>query len=447
MSGPIAPDGMIEAIGRARDNDAAPNPAVSGVLEELAENPAYGRQWHLHGRAGASRSLVSLNCEAGWRILGSFGSADVVVGIVDDGFLLRDPAFLDASTFVGCARVEARDRVVVYRADADMAALMATGQAHHGDAQCALVAANISRRLPIGVAPNVRIFPIRLVKDGGAVSLSDSVLEQIVAVAAEHCDILLNSWGRSPDMVLSDRLTARIAALATKGGRRGKGVLFIWPSGNGNRPIHLSTSGPVMFSGGVKLRFRRQGRIVDLPTQASTSFRNNLIALPNVLFVGAITSRGQRAHYSCYGTGLHLCAPSNNHHALGLRELEGLGITTCTGWGLDYTDDYKGTSAAAAMVAGVAALGVSARADLSAQDLRQALMQTASKVVDSRGYPPEVFVTKDTAERYDLGPIAPFENGAFDADGWSPWFGFGTCDAAALTTFLLDGVAPRTTRS
>lgn len=403
----------------------------------LETNAAYQKQWHLHGRGPGVAAQASLNCEGAWAALNSFGSKEVVVGIVDDGFNLNDPAFRSAEKFAGGARVEEDDRLTVYEGgEALPLDQLTTGRPHHGDAQSGLVCADISHILPIGVAPNVRLFPIRLQKDTGIVSLSDRILEQVLDIAADQCDVLLNSWGRAPNMVLSGEIVNRIADLATAGGRRGKGVLFIWPAGNGNRPINYAAPKPVIHSGGLNLRLRRQGILKELPTRSSAAFRNNLTALPNALLVGASTSHGRRAHYSCYGRGLLLCAPSNNHHALGLRELDGLGVTTCTGLGTAYTEDYKGTSASAAMVAGCAALGISAQPSITAIDLRAALIRTASKTLDLTGYPGEVYVAKDTDQRFDLAPIAPFGTGEFDETGWSPWFGYGKCDAAALVSEL-----------
>lgn len=403
----------------------------------LNSNPAYQKQWHLHGRTPGVAANASLNCDSAWAALGSFGSEEVVVGIVDDGFNLNDPAFRGPGKFAGGARAEDDDQLSVYNGgDALPLELLTAGHSHHGDAQCGLVGANISEALPVGVAPNVRLFPIRLEKEGGRVSLCDGLFEQILDVAASHCDILLNSWGRSPDLLLPDKIVNRIADLSDQGGRRNKGVLFVWPSGNGNRPIDHVGQRPIIYSGGVKLRLRRQGVVKELPTRSSAIFRNNIIALANTLVVGASTSLGRRAHYSCYGRGLHLCAPSNNHHALGLRELDGLGVTTCTGWGNGYTDDYKGTSASSAMVAGCAALGISAQPEISAKELRAALIRTASKNLDTSGYPNETFIAEDVDDSFDLTPVSPFQTGAFDESGWSPWFGFGKCDAAALVSEL-----------
>lgn len=411
--------------------------ADTGLRGMLNRNQAYQKQWHLHGRTHGVAANASLNCPNAWDALGSFGSGEVVVGIVDDGFNLKDPAFRSYRKFAGGARVEDDDELTVYSGgDALPLERLTAGHPHHGDAQCGLIGADISETLPVGVAPNARLFPIRLEKEMGRVSLSERVLDQILDVAASHCDILLNSWGKSPDLLLSEKIVNRIADLSDEGGRRNKGVLFVWPSGNGNRPINHVGQRPIIYSGGVKLRLRRQGVLKEQPTRSSAIFRNNITALPNALVVGAITSLGRRAHYSCYGRGLHLCAPSNNHHALGLRELDGLGVTTCTGWGTSYTDDYKGTSASSAMVAGCAALGISAQSEISAKELSAALIRTASKDLDPSGYPDETFIAKDVDHSFDLSPVSPFETGAFDKSGWSPWFGFGKCDAAALVSEL-----------
>ena len=412
---------------------------IERALHHLLRNPAYSKQWHLHGRTAVASDDVSLNCELAWRALGSFGAKDIVVGIVDDGFQMSDQAYQDQSKFAGWARVETDNTIRVHDTDKLRVEDMSARHSHHGDAQCGLIAADYSSTLPIGVAPGVRLFPIRLEKENGHVSLSDSILRRIIDLAAQHCDILLNSWGRSPNLILTDNILAKIERLANCGGKHNRGVLFVWPAGNGNRPINFNSDTPIIYKGGVNLRMRRTGRIKKIPTKLAQSFRNNVVSLPNVLVVGSITSFGQRAHYSCYGEGLHICAPSNNHHALGLQEMEGLGITTCTGWGDRYTDDYKGTSASAALVAGAAALGLTARPDLSATELREAILSSASKNLNARGYPPEVYQVEETGEDISLSPPPPYNTGSFDHTGWSPWFGAGKCDAFALVTHLSKG--------
>ncbi|HEY9807052.1 MAG TPA: proprotein convertase P-domain-containing protein, partial [Candidatus Obscuribacterales bacterium] len=78
----------------------------------------------------------------------------------------------------------------------------------------------------------------------------------------------------------------------------------------------------------------------------------------------------------------------------------------------DFTGDFGGTSSACPTVAGVAALVLSANPDLTAQEVRQILQQTADKIVDP-----------------DPDPQFGFRKGTYEANGRSDWFGFGKVNA------------------
>ena len=102
-----------------------------------------------------------------------------------------------------------------------------------------------------------------------------------------------------------------------------------------------------------------------------------------------------------------------------------LGLTTSFGPPLQITRRSKGTSGAAALVAGVAALVISANNDLTAAQVCDVLERAASKDLDLEGgtRPP------GPSQAWEMAPIPPFQRGDFDHDGWSPWFGFGRVDA------------------
>lgn len=81
------------------------------------------------------------------------------------------------------------------------------------------------------------------------------------------------------------------------------------------------------------------------------------------------------------------------------------------------TDRLKGTSAAAALVAGVAALVIEANPSLSATEVCEILTRTASHDL--------MIKPRTHAMDGPFAPVAPFDRGDFSADGWSPWFGHG----------------------
>jgi subtilisin-like proprotein convertase family protein len=163
------------------------------------------------------------------------------------------------------------------------------------------------------------------------------------------------------------------------------------------------------------------------------------------MHIAALASTAKRSHYSNYGPGVSLCAPSSNSHAYYRMTVKGLGITTATGETGGVTDDFGGTSSATPLVAGVAALTISANPRLSALEVISILKKTASKDLDFSGYPPTPPANFDPDTGWDVSPIAPFDNGEFidngDPEGtWSPWFGHGLVNAEATVTEALNRI-------
>ena len=69
----------------------------------LPTDPAYAREWHLHTNFAdpAVDPRSSSRCEGAWQALGHFGSADVVVGVTDDGCRLDHGDFNSPTKFAG----------------------------------------------------------------------------------------------------------------------------------------------------------------------------------------------------------------------------------------------------------------------------------------------------------------------------------------------------------
>jgi subtilisin-like proprotein convertase family protein/subtilisin family serine protease len=404
-------------------------------------DPSYTRQWHLHSRLNdpAFDPRSSSRCEDAWRALDHFGSFDVVVGVTDDGCKLSHPDFDSPGKFAGWGYFRGTRLIVREDVDANPAEMYKTGS-NHGTSCAGVIAGEVDAVLTVGAAPGCRLLPIQWESDGPSLFISDSKLLVAINYMADKVDVISNSWGSSPTNLFATTVTNRITALASSGGRRGRGVVFLWAAGNENCPIQHTAQVDIPYDRGWQ--FNADGTRTWIGVQTSRQFRHNLVDIPNMMYVAALASNAQRSHYSNYGTGIAICAPTNNVHEYLRLSVTGLGITTTTGADSGVTATFGGTSSATPLVAGITALTISANPNLTATQVISILKRTASKNLSTQSYPRTPPANFDPTPTWDVSPIAPFDQGDFGnigaADGtWSPWFGHGRVDAAAAVAEAL----------
>jgi subtilisin-like proprotein convertase family protein len=215
------------------------------------------------------------------------------------------------------------------------------------------------------------------------------------------------SWGPAARVFpLSLRKRTAIHRAATLG-RNGKGCVIVFAAGNSNRPIN----GTVNESGWPN-------NTPSGPTQWLDGFASS----PDVIAVSACSSEALKSAYSNWGAEVSICAPSNNAPPDTFPRvnapIRGRGIVTTDRVGpvgyssSDYTFGFGGTSSACPLVAGVAALVLSANPALTAQEVREILETTTDRIEDASTDP-------------QLGNAL----GAYDATGHSQWFGRGKVNA------------------
>lgn len=405
-------------------------------IEPPLHDSSYLLQWHLHTRSRDPEfdSRASTRCEEAWELLDNFGSSDVVIGITDDGCMLNHPDFDSQDKFAGWGYFEGSDLITNQDIGANQRNMYEQGN-NHGTSCAGVSAAEVDAKLTVGGAPGCRLLPIKWPSDGEFLMIDDDALWDVLNYVANKVDVLSNSWGRSPIRNWPLHIINKITELAQNGGRRGKGIVFLWAAGNENCPIQHNASIEVPYTNGWKIRRRPLPPIWD-KVDRTDKFEHNLVGVPGVMYVAALSSTAQRSHYSNYGTGISICAPSSNSHTYWRMPLKGerLGVTTTTGSSEGVTNIFGGTSSATPLVAGIAALTISANPDLTAFEVISILKSTASKDLNFEGYPrtPPANFNLDTS--WDVSPIAPFNKGDFkdigDSDGtWSPWFGHGRVDA------------------
>ncbi|WP_158294509.1 proprotein convertase P-domain-containing protein [Halomonas urmiana] len=424
------------------------NYLVAKQAFEPPADPEYARQWHLHGHLAHPEvdPRAHVHCEAAWRLLDGFGSPEVVIGVTDDGCKLDHPDFDAPGKFAGWGYFTGTRLLADRDIDARPDAMYQAG-ANHGTSCAGVSAGEADAVLTVGAAPGCRLLPIKWESQGPSLLINDSKMLTALGFLADKVDVLSNSWGAVPRFLFATMVIARITRLATSGGRRGRGILFLWAAGNENCPILHEAEVDVPYTHG----WVQQGGGWQWGGVATARrFINNLVEIPGVMHVAALASTARRSHYSNYGTGIALCAPSSNSHAYFRMEVAGLGITTASGESGDLARDFGGTSSATPLVAGVAGLVLSANPELSALELASLLRRTAAKDLDATPYPRTPPANFDPEPGWDVSPITPFDRGAFqdighDDGSWSPWFGHGRVDAEAAVAEALashDDTAP-----
>jgi len=381
---------------------AEPNIIVRSQSYYQPRDPLYNRQWYLHNGGGngiAADSHISI--EGAWDI--TRGNRSVVVAITDDSVDINHTDFRGLGKIVAPLDLKGQDRLPLPDSPSD----------NHGTACAGVAVAEENGQGIVGVAPGCALMPIRTTG-----YLDDESVEKMFDWAIDRGAAVIScSWGASAVYFpLSLRQRAVITKAATRG-RNGRGCVIVFAAGNANRPIN----GTLNESGWPN-------NVITGRTRWLAGFAVH----PDVIAVSACTSLNKKAAYSNWGTGISVCAPSNNAPpGMWLQEtgyigtppairtaLEGLGIFTTDRMGAagydheDFTPYFGGTSSATPVVAGVAALVLSVNPQLSAQEVRRIIEQTADKMTDP-----------------DPDPQLGISMGSYDRNGYCQWFGYGRVNA------------------
>ena len=408
------------------------NMIMSTAAISLPSDPEYTRQWHLHRHATSGADYdarSSSRCEEAWQLLDGFGDSQVVVGVTDDGCQLDHPDFNSGAKFAGWGYFAGNTLFRTGDPGASPGSMYQAGS-NHGTSCAGVISAEVDSEMTVGAAPGAKLLPIKWESSGSGLFISDSKLMTALDYLGPRVDVISNSWGSSPSSNWSSAALNRIQELAKTGGRRGKGIVFLWAAGNENCPISHSSTKDIPYDNGWN-----QAGTAWIGVKTSRVFSHNLVGIPGVVHVAALTSAARRSHYSNYGTGIGLCAPSNNVHKYWRLNLPGRGIVTTMGMST-VTNSFGGTSSATPFVAGIAALVISANPQLSGYEVISILQQTASKDLNFTDWPKTPPANYDPSPTWDVSPASPFQSGAFQQTGspdgtWSPWFGHGRVDAFA----------------
>ncbi|MCC7138225.1 MAG: S8 family serine peptidase [Planctomycetes bacterium] len=344
------------------------------LVRERRRRAFFAPQWHLASTVVGGRNIkASANVVAAWALSRGAG---VRIAVIDDGCDVRHPELSGRGKVVAAWDATRRVRSAAHR----------RADEGHGTACCG-VAAAAGRVGASGVAPEATLMPIRL-----AAALGAKAEARAFAWAADHgADVISCSWGPTDGDFLRPGDPAHRARVAlpdstrlaiehaSRAGRGGKGCVIVWAAGNGNEPVE----------------------------------HDGYASSPEVIAVAACNDRSRKSAYSDHGAAVWCAFPSDDHpwdeHA-GIWTTDRRGaagdnpgdpaLGDASG---DFTAQFGGTSSACPGVAGVVALLLARRPDLTAVAVRDVLRRACVRI-DRTG-------------------------GRYDPRGHSPWYGWGRVDA------------------
>jgi subtilisin family serine protease len=354
---------------------SAPN--FVSQYRRLAVPAIRSEEWHLKNNGGGgAKKNEDVAASAAWKV--TTGKRSVVVAVLDDGVDIDHPNLkaniwknpnASAKDKFGRDFYLANDhpdhfnpRPKIFQFPFDQM----DGNDIHGTCCAGVIAAAGNDGGSIGIAPECRILPVKIFHGNNLVA--DERVADAMRYSATIADILSCSWGGGEASVDVQHALSDLGSA-----RSGRGVAIFCAAGNEDHdPVGFPASDP------------------------------------NAIAVTASTDQAKLASYSNVGPEASVCAPSSG----GVRGIFttdvstagrgfNLGVKAAGGKDGLHTNDFGGTSSATPLAAGVAALVLSVRSNLSRDALREVLQNTADKI-----------------------------GSGYDANGHSNRFGFGRVNAA-----------------
>jgi len=308
-----------------------PDPGAAAYLDQ---------QWHLK----AASVLDAWN--------DTQGSPSIRIAILDDGLDMQHPEF-SAAVGSGQPKVAAQFDFATGTMDASSKTYLD----NHGTACAGVVTAAGVKAA--GVAPGCRLMMARLPDYLGV--LDEAKMFQWAA--DNGADVISCSWGPVDGTGATFPLptpTKLAIRYCLNNGRVGKGIPIFWAAGNGSESV------------------------------SEDGYASN----PDVMAIAACTAAEVPSPYSDFGPEIFACAPSNGgvgQPAIFTADRRGSagynpGSAIYGDAQGDYTNSFGGTSAAAPLAAGIAALALSANPILAASQVRDLLGKTADRIGDASAY-------------------------------------------------------------
>ncbi|XP_051278441.1 proprotein convertase subtilisin/kexin type 5b isoform X2 [Dicentrarchus labrax] len=208
------------------------SPAQNNIFFNDAK---WSSMWYIHCNDDVHNCQSDMNIMGAWKR--GYTGKDVVVTILDDGIERNHPDLFQNYDPQASFDVNGNDMDPMPRYDA-------TNENKHGT-RCAgevAAAANNSHCI-VGIAYNARIGGVRML-DG---DVTDMVEAKSLSLQPQHIDIYSASWGPDDDGKTVDgpaSLARQAFENGIRMGRKARGSIFVWASGNGGRSRdHCSCDG------------------------------------------------------------------------------------------------------------------------------------------------------------------------------------------------------------
>lgn len=317
------------------------SPALTSQKVLKFSDPLFEKQWYFNRGA---RGGYDMNVAAVWK-MGITGK-NVVLTILDDGVQADHPDLI--------RNYDTRASYDINSGD-DNPTPQDNGENKHGTRCAGEIAAEAGNEYcGVGVAYNASIGGVRML-DG---TVTDDVEAQALGLNPNHIDVYSASWGPDDNGKTVDgpgHLAAQAFVNGVQNGRKGRGSIFVWASGNGGK--------------------KQDNCNCD-------GYTNSIYTLS----ISSATQRGHKPWYleecsstlaTTYSSGTPtkdeniVTADQSNEYADALKEgRKPNPAKFCT-------QVHTGTSASAPIAAGIVALALEANPELTWRDMQHIVVQTS----------------------------------------------------------------------
>lgn len=197
------------------------SPAITPQKLFKFSDPLFDKQWYFNRGA---RGNYDMNVAAVWKM--GYTGKSVVLTILDDGVQIDHPDLIKNYDKNASYDINGND---------DNPTPQDNGENKHGTRCAGEIAAEAGNEFcGVGVAYNAGIGGVRML-DG---TVTDDVEAHALGLNPDHIDVYSASWGPDDNGKTVDGPGFMAAKAFVKGvteGRKGRGSIFVWASGNGGR--------------------------------------------------------------------------------------------------------------------------------------------------------------------------------------------------------------------